>query len=97
MNHYETVLSALRRPRTLIKAAQHGASRYNRTRHLKFLNTSDRPKSHTAIIESLLAAEQTLEETRKMKAADYNVVRHVTVLTALIAEVQSIVDLPMAA
>ena len=89
MTHYETVLTTLRRPRTLIRAARHGATRYRRDRDLKFLPNTPKPKSSTAILDNLLDFENTLEATRKAGAADYNVTRHVSVLTALIAEVRA--------
>ena len=90
MPQYETILAALRRPRTLIRAARHGALRYRRDRDLVFMKGQGRPGSAQAIVQSLLERESDLEITRRSGSADYNVTQHVSVLTALIAEVRAV-------
>lgn len=89
MTHNETNLAALRRPKTLIRAARHGATRYRRERDLKFLSATGKTLSGDGIVDRLVACEDVLEATRKSGAADYNVHQHVTVLTVLIAEARA--------
>lgn len=89
MTQYETALSALRRPRTLIRAARHGATRYRRERDLTFVKGETRPSTLHAILEHLLECESDLEIFRRTGSADYSVTQHVSVLTALIAETRA--------
>lgn len=90
MSQYETILAALQRPRTLIRAARHGATRYRRDRDLTLFKGQARPGSAQAIVQSLLERESDLEFTRRSGSAEYSVTQHVSVLTALIAEVRAV-------
>jgi len=89
MTHFETTLAALRRPRTLIRAARLGATRYRRNRDLRFLSAQEKSQGTALLIENLIAIESALETTRKAGTGDYNVTQHVAILTALIAETKA--------
>jgi hypothetical protein len=77
MNH-------LKRPRILIDAARSMAERYDRRRDLPRLLGKER--SHGAAMIQLLEIEAAQESARKTGARAYRVQRHITVLSALIAE-----------
>lgn len=85
MTEANTILTALRRPKILIRAARAGVVDYRRDRDLKRLLRSARTAPDQAI-GTLLAEEDRLEATRTSGEATYNLQRHVAVLTALIAE-----------
>ena len=89
MTQFDTKLAGLRRPRTLIRAARIGATRYRRNRDLKFLSAQEKSQSTAALMTNLIAYEDNLETNRKSGAGDYNVTQHVAVLTALIAEARA--------
>lgn len=89
MNHYETILATMHRPRTLIRAARHGATFYRRDRDLKLIRKDGGHLSGADVVDRLIDFEDALEATRKSGSAEYNVTSHVSVLTALIAEVKA--------
>jgi len=80
------VLSSLRRPRLLIRAARFGIEDYNRNRDLKRLLRGTPLPSPTKAVNTLMAEEARLEETRQSGDASYNVAKHVEILIALMAE-----------
>lgn len=84
MTHIATLLSSLRRPRMLIRAARFGQSDYRRDRDLRRLVVW--PASAEAAVEQLLEQEDRLEQIRQKGDATYSVSRHIEVLIALIAE-----------
>lgn len=84
MTHIATLLSSLRRPRMLIRAARFGQSDYRRDRDLRRLVAW--PASPEAAVEQLLEQEDRLEQIRQKGDATYSVSRHIEVLIALIAE-----------
>lgn len=81
-------LSALRRPRLLMRAARLGVSDYRRERDLCRLMKTTQPPSPERAVTSLLDQENQIETTRKNGDATYSPVRHVEVLIALLAEAQ---------
>lgn len=86
MPDLNTVLSTLRRPRLLVRAARLGLADYNRKRDLARL-TGQNPRSTTkTIVENLIAQEEHLEETRQSKDSNYRPAHHVELLVALMAE-----------
>ena len=86
MTHSIDVLSTLKRPRLLIRAAQLGVHEYNRKRDLgKILRGTNVPPVGKAF-DSLLSSENHLEHKRAGGDATYSVARHVLVLMALMAE-----------
>jgi len=80
------ILSTLRRPRLLIRAARFGMTDYNRERDLKRLTHAASIPSPERAVSNLMAQEADLEETRKSGNATYSVSRHVEILIALMAE-----------
>jgi Family of unknown function (DUF6477) len=86
MTDFATVLSALRRPRILIRAARAGVVDYRRERDLKRLLKGGKAGAPQQAIGTLLAEEHRLESTRTCGGATYSIQRHVAVLTAIIAE-----------
>lgn len=86
MNDVKTLLTNLRRPRLLIRAARFGLSDYNRNRDLKRVMRTANAPTPTRAVSTLIEEEAKIEETRRAGDAGYNVTRHVEVLIALIAE-----------
>lgn len=86
MNTAPSPLASLRRPPLLLRAARHGLALYRRERDLRRLigtmNGSGRA------IGALLAAEAEAEARRLEGDARYDVMRHIAILAALIAETQ---------
>jgi hypothetical protein len=79
-------LDTIFRPRILIKTARIGLQWYRRERDLaKLINSANTPSPSRAV-ERLIETEGTLEEARKSGDVSYNVQRHISVLTALLAE-----------
>ena len=86
MTDFRALLSDLRRPRLLIRAARFGLAEYHRERDLRRLLTN--PTSPERAVPRLLQEEEQLEETRRAGDATYSVARHIEVLIALMAEVR---------
>ncbi len=84
MTDFRALLSELRRPRLLIRAARFGLGDYCRERDLKRL--IDTPASPERAVSRLLSEEERMEETRLRGDACYSVARHIEVLIALMAE-----------
>jgi Family of unknown function (DUF6477) len=80
------ILANIHRPRLLIRAARFGIEEYSRERDLKRVMRTATPPSPLRAVNSLIAEEARLEETRKAGDATYSVARHVDVLIALMAE-----------
>ncbi|MEQ9693343.1 DUF6477 family protein [Shimia sp. SDUM112013] len=80
-------LEDLHRPRLLIRAARHGADSYARERDLRrhVKATTPLPRSTEALYQ-LLEIEAGLDDQRRAGAADYNLIRHVDVLIAMVGE-----------
>jgi hypothetical protein len=81
-----TLLTTLRRPRLLMRAARFGLAEYRRERDLRRFVSG--PASPEATVSSLISVEARLEETRVAGDAGYSVARHIEVLIALLAEAQ---------
>lgn len=81
-----TLLSNLRRPRLLIRAARHGIQDYRRERDLRRLIKTSTPPSPESALKSLFSAEEQIEETRRAGDAGYSIAQHVDLLIALMAE-----------
>ncbi len=86
MSHIDTAIETLARPSLLTKAARIGARRYKRKKHLATLTPNGARMGQAALLKDLMEKENDLEWTRRNGAADYNVKRHVLILSALIAE-----------
>jgi len=85
MTDLATILTAIRRPKILIRAARAGVVEYRRERDLKRL-LRQRATAPDQAISSLIDEEHRLESHRAAGEATYNLQRHVAVLTALLAE-----------
>lgn len=86
MTEFAALLTDLRRPKILIRAARAGVTDYRRDRDLKRLVRDAKGAAPRDAILPLLAEEHRLEETRTTGGATYNIQRHVAVLTAILAE-----------
>ena len=85
-----SMISGLKRPGLLIRAARLGVEEYDRARHLpRLLRLAAAPKPGTAVIR-LLEIEAEIDTSRRRKAADYSVARHLDVLIALLGEARII-------
>ncbi len=81
-----TPLSALRRPRLLIRAARFGIADYDRHRALPRLVDIAGRSGPDEIIDALMSAEADAEHQRRAGLATYSIARHIELLVALIAE-----------
>jgi hypothetical protein len=87
MTDFRALLSELRRPQMLIRAARYGISDYRRDRDLKrLLNGSHPPPLQS--VPRLLNEEKQMEAIRTAGDAAYSIARHIEVLIALMAEVR---------
>lgn len=86
MTDFRSLLSDLRRPGLLIRAARFGLSDYRRERDLKRLVAT--PLSAEGTVSHLLGEEERMEQNRQSGDAAYSVSRHIEVLIALMAEVR---------
>ena len=86
MSDLLSVVSELRRPRLLIRAARAGLAEYNRNRDLKrLMRTAEAPTPDRAL-SALMAEEERIETTRQAGDASYSFLRHIDVLIAMMAE-----------
>lgn len=82
------MLSNLRRPRLLIRAARIGAQDYDRKRHLqRLLGYGGLPRPGAALMR-LMEMEQDLDAMRREDNAGYSLQRHLDLLIAMMGEVQ---------
>ena len=89
MLQFDCALIRLTRPRLLARAAQFGAKRYKRQKHLKSLTPNGNRMGKADLLKDLLEKENDLEWHRQQGAADYNVRRHVLLLSAIIVEAKT--------
>jgi hypothetical protein len=87
MTDFRALLSELRRPQMLIRAARYGISDYRRDRDLKRLLNGSHP-SPLQSVPQLLNEEKQMEAIRTAGDAAYSIARHIEVLIALMAEVR---------
>jgi len=84
MTDIRALLSDLRRPRLLVRAARFGLGDYRRDRDLKRLIDGSTAPHRT--LPRLLDEEQRIEQIRRSGDASYSVGRHIELLIALMAE-----------
>jgi len=89
MSQFDTTLRTLSRPRLLANAARIGARRYKRKKHLNSLTPNGSRMGQEDLLKELIEKENDLEWTRRSGAADYNVKRHILILSALIVEARA--------
>ncbi len=86
MTDMMTTLSALRRPRLLIRAARFGLTDYNRDRVLRRLTKSAATPTPSKALGWLIEEEARVEDNRLCDTAIYSPARHIELLVAIIAE-----------
>ncbi|WP_010439677.1 DUF6477 family protein [Ruegeria conchae] len=88
MQDLMTLITSLRRPRLLTRAAKIGAQDYNRDRHLqRLLGYGSVPGTGAALLR-LLELEREVNAQRIEEDAAYSLVRHLDLLIALNGEAQ---------
>lgn len=85
-----TVLTELRRPRLLVRAARIGLGDYDRRATLRRLLPIGHDGCQWDVFEHLAEVEARLDSMRVEGEATYSVARHVEVLIALVAEARLI-------
>lgn len=88
MTDLHTRLDALRRPRTLIRAARFGLAEYRRTPALRAQFAAVGARTAPQIVSLLLSREADLDSRRRTGDSGYSAARHVELLIALMAEAQ---------
>ena len=89
MQDITTMMTDLRRPRLLIRAARLGKQDYLRERHLRrLLPQRALPRPAEAVMR-LFEIERDMNEQRLMDDAGYSLPRHLDVLIALLAEFET--------
>lgn len=82
------MITNLRRPRLLTRAAKLGVQDYNRDRHLqRILGYGALPGTGAALMR-LMDLEREVNAQRKEEEAAYSLVRHLDLLIALLGEAQ---------
>ncbi|WP_377188226.1 DUF6477 family protein [Ruegeria meonggei] len=88
MHDLMTMITSLRRPRLLARAAKIGAQDYDRDRHLqRILGYGSLPGTGAALVR-LLEMEREVNAQRQEEDAAYSLVRHLDLLIALLGEAQ---------
>ena len=83
-----SLLTTIRRPRWLIRAARFGVTEYRRDIHLRrILGDATLPRSGAALAK-LMDLETEQNDLRKENAARYSPTRHVELLIAMMGEAQ---------
>ena len=89
MQDVMTMLNQLRRPRLLIRAARIGAADYRRAVHLpRLLGHSVLPR-HGAALMRLIEIEDVLNDQRLNEDSAYNLLKHIDILIAIVAEART--------
>ncbi|HEU0222500.1 MAG TPA: DUF6477 family protein [Paracoccaceae bacterium] len=92
MTDPRSLIAALRRPRLLVRAARAGKRAYVRELHLAPLAPQADPRRDpVGAIARLKQVEEACESARRSRAADYSPGSHISVLAALLAEVELMV------
>ncbi|MEM9425921.1 MAG: DUF6477 family protein [Pseudomonadota bacterium] len=79
-------LSALSRPRILVRAARFGTTDFNRDRSLRRMMEGGTVPAPGQAFDQLLEREASMDEARRSGGAAYSPARHVELLSALINE-----------
>lgn len=89
---YHSAITQVTRPRILVKAAQIATQSYIREKQLGRILSRSKLPSHAGAITLLTEKEATLNEARLNGEASYRIQRHITVLSALLGELQLLGD-----
>ncbi len=81
-----SLVSDLRRPRLLVRAARAGLADRRRSRDLGRVMRTDEALGPDHALSALLAEEERVEATRRAGDASYSFVRHIELLIAMMAE-----------
>ena len=81
-----SMLSALRRPRLLMRAARIGAEDYRRSAHLPRLLGYGQLPRHGAALMRLIEIEGELNAQRVSDDSSYSLLRHIDILIAIVGE-----------
>ena len=79
-------LQRLNRPKILVQAARHGVTTYERKPHLLHLFGWQKPKSLSALLDTLFEKEAELKKMRRLNDDEYQIQDHIDIITSLIAE-----------
>lgn len=85
MNNVIAKLNALQRPKLLIRAARAGVQNFCFKRDLNKSDDNIEQKNTPKLIDALFIEESRLNKERLQNDTAYNVLKHIRVLTALIA------------
>ena len=83
-------LNSFKRTKILISPAKLGLKTYNRATCLGSFLALNLNRHPAQILQSLIDKEGQLNQMRLQQHVQYNIARHVTILTALIAEIMEI-------
>ena len=86
MSELQQLVTPLKRPGLLVRAARHGLNDYDRDRHLRRILRADRTPSPVVAARQLIDLEQSHEDRRQSADASYSVQRHIEALCALMGE-----------
>lgn len=86
MTTHMSRLSALSRPRILVRAARFGTVDFNRDRSLRRMIEGETVPAPGQAFDQLLEREASMDEARRSGGAAYSPARHVELLSALINE-----------
>ena len=89
MQDVMTMLTQLRRPRLLTKAARIGADDYRRSVHLPRLLGHRVLPRHGAALMRLMEIEDVLNDQRLNEDSAYNLLKHIEILIAIVAEARA--------
>ena len=79
-------LSATNHPKILVQAARHGVTTHELKSHLLHPFGWQKPKSLSALLDTLFEKEAELNKMRRLNDAAYQIQDQIAILTALIAE-----------
>lgn len=77
----------IRRPKLLVRAALYACKLYNPERDLQWLISKPGPSGENETVAELRHKEAQLEAARKKGDANYDLHRHISILSALMAEI----------
>ena len=83
-------LAKLHRPRILMRAARIGADDYDRGVHLRRLLGPAVPARHGPALMQLMEIEGYLNDQRLNEGSGYNMLAHVEVMIAIVAEARAL-------
>lgn len=90
MQDVMTMLETLHRPRLLMRAARIGAKDYRRDVHLQRLLNAAIPSRGSEVLLRLVELEDSLNDQRLSDETGYNMLRHIDLLIAIVAEARQL-------